>query len=82
MKKPISFTDARKAAKKAAGQVIAAGFKPSKTSRDSKPRSDEESQALARAVYSAVKKSEQDGTLVKHQTRKGYVMSWKAAEKK
>jgi len=82
MRKPISFKVAQEIAKEAAGKVIAAGFKPSKEGRASKQRSDAESKALARAVYSSVLRAERDGTLVKNQAAKGYVMSWKTADKK
>ena len=76
MRKPIHFKDAQQTTKEAMGKILASGCRPSKTNRDSMPRTDSKSNALARAVYASVKLASEDGTLVKQKTGKGYVMTW------
>ena len=76
MREPINFKDAQQSTKESIGRILASGFRPSKTSRDSRHRTDSKSKALARSVYACVQLASKNGTLVKQQTGKGYVMSW------
>lgn len=75
MKEIVDFDEALQKAKEATGKVtLATGFYPRKRLRGNRPRSESEQIALCRAVCEAVRKSKEDGIVVK--TEDGYIINW------
>lgn len=60
--------------------MVPASLRPKKSNRPISRRSEEEATALARSVYHAVKKAEEEGYIQK--IPGGYKMQWTTPEKK